>query len=149
MARFAHWLKLAMLLGAVVLTAAPLQYASAEVELPGLANHKGDKCVDDEDYIRRHHPDLLKHHRDNVLRKGIRNPKYNLTGCVYCHASAKTGSVALAKDDFCVACHNYVGVQLECWECHSSKPGKTGEVASEAAKTSPMMSSVQSEGQNK
>jgi hypothetical protein len=149
MARLAHWLKLAILLGVAAACAAPLQRAAAEVNLPGLENHKGTKCVDDTEYIRRHHPDLLKHHRDQVVREGLRTPKYNLTGCVSCHASQKTGSVAVAKDDFCVTCHNYVGVQLTCWGCHSSKPGKEDAVAGEAANTSPMMSSIQSEGQGK
>jgi hypothetical protein len=149
MARFAHWLKLAVLLGVVAMSIAPLQRAVADVELPGLQNHKGEKCVDDEDFIRRNHPDLLKHHRDDTVRKGIRTTKYSLKNCVECHASAKTGSVASAKDDFCVACHSYVGVELECWECHSSKPGKPDVVPSAAARTSPMMTSVQSEGQAK
>ncbi len=149
MARFAPWLKLAVLLGVMAMTITPLQRAVADVELPGLENHKGNKCVDDEDFIRRNHPDLLKHHRDEVVRKGIRTTKYSLKKCVECHASAKTGSVASAKDDFCVACHSYVGVQLECWECHSSKPGKPTALPSEASKTSPMMTSVQAEGQKK
>ena len=148
MARFAHWLKLAVLLGVVAVSAAPLQQASAEVNLPGLDNHKGAKCVDDEDYIRRHHPDLLKHHRDEVVHQGIRTQKYSLEGCVECHASKKTGSVAAAKDDFCVTCHTYVGVQLTCWDCHASKPGKSGVEPSEAVRTSPMMTSVQTEGQH-
>lgn len=148
MARLAHWLKLAMLLGAMALTIAPLQHASAEMELPGLENHKGDKCVDDEDYIRRHHPDLLKHHRDDVMRKGIRTTKYDLNKCVECHVNPKTGSVASSKEDFCVACHAYTGVQLNCWDCHNPKPGSFKPAKAEGTKTSPMMSSVQSEGQS-
>jgi hypothetical protein len=146
MARFAHWLKLAVLLGVVAMSIAPMQRALADVELPGLQNHKGAKCVDDVDFIRRNHPDLLRHHRDETVHKGIRTTKYSLKNCVQCHASAKTGSVAEAKDDFCVACHSYVGVQLECWECHSSKPGKPDALPAEAAKTSPMMTSVNPEG---
>lgn len=149
MARFAQWLKLAMLLAAMALTIAPVQRALAEVELPGLENHKGDKCVDDTDYIRRHHPDLLRHHRDQVLRKGIRTEKYDLNRCVACHVNPKTGSVASGKDDFCVACHSYVGVQLSCWDCHNPKPGTGKPLPAEAATTSPMMSSVKSGEQNK
>jgi cytochrome c len=149
MARFAHWLKLVVLLGVMVISIAPVHRAVADVELPGLENRKGDKCVDDEDFIRRNHPDLLKHHRDEVVRKGIRTTKYSLKKCVECHASAKTGSVATAKDDFCVACHSYVGVELECWECHASKPGKPDAVPSEAAITSPMMTSVHTDGKDK
>ena len=149
MARLANWLKLAMLLGTMALTMAPMQHASAEMELPGLEHHKGTKCVDPVDYIRRNHPDLLRHHRDQVVREGIRTQKYNLNRCIECHVNPKTGSVASSKDDFCVACHAYAGVQLSCWGCHNPKPGTGNKAMEQAAKTSPMMSSVKAEEQSK
>ena len=118
------WFRRAACLGAMAFLAiAPLQ-AVAGVDLPKLEHGKGDKCVDDEDYIRRHHPHLLKHQRDETVRKGIRTTKYSLKKCVECHAGSKTGSVASSKDDFCVACHSYVGVKPDCWDCHATKPAK-------------------------
>ncbi len=148
MARFAYWLKLAALLGvAVTFAAIPLRQATADAKLPGLENRKGDKCVEDVDIIRRNHPDLLKHHRIETLRHGIRTTKYSLKGCVECHASAKTGSVASAKDDFCVTCHAYAGVQLDCWDCHASKP-KTKPVQATEQQASPTMNPVQTGGAN-
>jgi hypothetical protein len=68
--------------------------------------------------------DLLKHQRDETMHKGIRSTQHSLKQCVVCHASEKTGSVALSKEDFCVACHSYAGVKLDCWGCHATKPGK-------------------------
>jgi hypothetical protein len=118
------WFRLAACLGAMAFLAVPSVRAVAGVDLPKLEHGKGDRCVDDEDYIRRHHPDLLKHHRDETVRQGIRTTKYSLKKCVECHASRKTGSVASSKDDFCVACHSYVGVKLDCWDCHATKPGQ-------------------------
>ena len=38
------------------------------------------------------------------------------------HASETTGSVAAAKDDFCVSCHSYAAVKIDCFDCHSTKP---------------------------
>jgi hypothetical protein len=138
------WLRLAVFLGAAALLAVPSLKAAAGVDLPRLEHGKGDRCVDDEDYIRRNHPDLLKHHRDETVRLGIRTTKYSLKKCVECHASSKTGSVASSKDDFCVACHSYAAVKLDCWDCHSSRPGKQPDEA--AMHASPLMASTQNGG---
>lgn len=135
------WLRLAALAAVMALVAIPSMKAVAGVDLPQLEHGKGDKCVEDEDYMRRHHPDLLKHHRNDTLRKGIRTTKYSLKKCVECHASEKTGSVASSKQDFCVACHSYAAVKLDCWDCHATKPGKQPLAAMPAA--SPLMATTQ------
>lgn len=96
----------------------------AGVDLPKLERGKGDKCVEETQFMRRNHMELLKHHRDETMHKGIRTPKHSLKGCVECHAGAKTGSVAASKEDFCSACHAYASVKLDCWDCHATKPGK-------------------------
>lgn len=83
---------------------------------------KGDKCVRDEDYMRRNHMNLLKHQRDETMRKGIRTTQYSLKNCIECHVNPKTGSVASSKEDFCMGCHSYAAVKLDCFECHSTKP---------------------------
>jgi hypothetical protein len=102
-----------------------LSVAQAGVEVPSLPPAKvAGKCVEDTDFMRRNHMDLLKHHRNDTMRLGIRTTKHSLKGCVECHASEKSGSVANSKDDFCVACHSYASVKLDCWGCHATKPGK-------------------------
>lgn len=83
---------------------------------------KGEQCVADPAFMRRNHMDLLKHQRDDTVHGGIRGAKFSLAGCIDCHASAKTRSVAQAPTDFCVACHSYAAVRINCFECHSSKP---------------------------
>jgi hypothetical protein len=83
---------------------------------------KGDKCVRDEDYMRRNHMKLLKHQRDETMRKGIRTTQDSLKNCIECHVNPKTNSVASSKEDFCMGCHSYAAVKLDCFECHSSKP---------------------------
>lgn len=89
---------------------------------PTLVQGKGEKCVEDTQYMRRNHMDLLKHHRNKTMHEGIRTTKHSLKGCVECHASEKTGSVAASKEDFCASCHAYAAVKLDCWECHATKP---------------------------
>ena len=83
---------------------------------------KGEQCVADTASMRRNHMDMLKHQRDDTVHGGIRGAKFSLAGCIDCHASAKTHSVAQAPTDFCVSCHSYAAVRIDCFECHSSKP---------------------------
>jgi hypothetical protein len=103
-----------------------------------LEKGKGDKCVEDTQFMRRNHMDLLKHHRNETLRKGIRTTRHSLKQCVECHASSKTGSVAASKDDFCASCHAYAAVKLDCWDCHATKPMK--KPAAVAASPAPVVS---------
>jgi hypothetical protein len=79
-------------------------------------------CVADPATMRRDHPDMLRHQRDATVHQGIRGAKASLKGCIDCHASRQTGSVATAQTDFCVACHSYAAVKVDCFECHASKP---------------------------
>ena len=142
MARMAKWLRLAVLAGAAALMAAPSLEAAAGVDLPKLERGKGDECVEDTQYMRRNHPDLLKHHRDETMRQGIRTTRHSLKKCVECHASEKTGSVASSKSDFCVACHSYASVKLDCWDCHANKPAKKKDALAVQPESSPLMAST-------
>lgn len=124
MASLGKWLKLALLAGAAALTAMAPHQATAGSAKPMLERGKGEQCVEDTQFMRRNHMDLLKHHRNETMRQGIRTTKHSLKGCVDCHASTKTGSVAASNDDFCAACHSYAAVKLDCWDCHATKPKK-------------------------
>lgn len=143
MARLAGYLRaglrLAVLLGASALLAVPSFEAAAGVNLPKLEKGKGEKCVEDTATMRRNHMDLLKHHRDDTLRRGIRTTQHSLKGCVECHAGSKTGSVASSKEDFCVACHLYTGAKPDCWDCHATKPGKRPVNQAAQPTASPLM----------
>lgn len=141
MASIRNWLKLAVLMAVAAILATP-SMAAAGVNLPSLEKGKGDKCVEDTQYMRRNHMDLLKHQRDKTMRAGIRTTQHSLKGCVDCHASEKTGSVAASKEDFCAACHVYTGVKLDCWDCHATKPGKRPVAQSLQPSVSPLMPSA-------
>lgn len=83
---------------------------------------QAQQCVEPTEYMRKNHMKVLDHHRDKTVIEGIRTKKHSLKECINCHASEKTGSVAKAKDDFCVSCHTYAAVKIDCFECHSTKP---------------------------
>lgn len=123
-------LKRLLALGAVVLTTATLAWAGSDPQprasgapKPVITKSvKAEQCVEDTAYMRRNHMKVLDGHRDKTVIEGIRTKKYSLKECINCHASEKTGSVAAAKDDFCVSCHSYAAVKIDCFECHSTKP---------------------------
>ena len=108
---------------------------------------KGEQCVAEPAFMRRNHMDLLKHQRDDTVLRGIRSAgppqaasspsgarreasgapayggaRYSLKQCIACHASVKTGSVAKTETNFCVSCHSYAAVKIDCFECHTPKP---------------------------
>jgi len=89
--------------------------------MPELDIGKGGQCVKDPQWMRKNHMQLLKHQRDETVRKGIRDEKLSLKNCIECHASTQDNSVIGRNDSFCEGCHRYEAVNLDCFECHSSK----------------------------
>jgi hypothetical protein len=147
MARLGNWLRLAAMLGATALLAAhtPSAAAGTNKPEPKIAQAKGDHCIKDDAFMIRHHPDLLKHQRNDTLRKGIRAGEFSLKRCMECHAGEGDGHAA--KTD-CDTCHAYPAVKLDCWDCHAKKPGKPKTLLpAQASQPLPMTTSVQSGGQ--
>lgn len=147
--KLGNWLRFAALIGAAAVLAAPSFEAAAGADKPTLERGKGEKCVEDTDFMRRNHMELLKHQRDETMHKGIRTTTHSLKQCVACHASEKTGSVTASKEDFCMACHSYAGVKLDCWDCHATKPmtKKPGQAGAKGdAKASPLLATTKQNG---
>lgn len=90
---------------------------------------KGDQCVADPAVMRRSHMDFLKHQRDDTVRGGIRGAKFSLKACIECHASRQTASVAQAETNFCVSCHSYAAVKIDCFECHTPRTARVAATA--------------------
>lgn len=82
----------------------------------------GTQCVAEPAVMRREHPQMLKHQRDDTVHGGIRGAEASLKACIDCHASPTSGSVAQTDKDFCASCHAYAAVRIDCFECHSTKP---------------------------
>ncbi len=106
----------------LVLISFPLWYNVAkgkagyvpELEKPTTA----DRCLAETDYMTSNHMNLLNEWRDLVVRNGqrvyvdSRGVKYEMSlsnTCLNCHTN---------KDKFCDRCHDYMGVQPYCWDCH-------------------------------
>ncbi|MCB2020878.1 MAG: hypothetical protein KDG44_08740 [Burkholderiaceae bacterium] len=114
---------LAVALGALTASAQTGSSGDSRVPLPTIESARaGTTCIADPATMRRDHPGMLKHQRDETVHGGIRGATASLKGCIDCHASTKTGSVAAAPGDFCQSCHSYAAVKIDCFECHSAKP---------------------------
>ncbi len=93
---------------------------------PELEKVQGQKnCVEDLEYMRAWHMDLLVTWRDDVVRDGNRVHKApdgkeydkSLTKtCLDCHKD---------KSKFCDKCHEFAGVKnaIDCWNCHINPEG--------------------------
>ncbi len=94
-------------------------------DLPQWPKARGEACVEAPATMRRDHPDMLKHQRDDTLRLGIRGARASLKECVACHASRSAEGKAVPVNDpgqFCRSCHDYAAVKPDCFECHATTP---------------------------
>ncbi len=98
------------------------------IEIP---ESSGKSCVLPEDEIRRKHPDMLKHDRILTLREGLRakadgnNLDGSLKQCINCHAIKDDNDQYVRIDNdkhFCVSCHKYAAVTIDCFQCHRDIP---------------------------
>jgi hypothetical protein len=94
---------------------------NSRVPHPVIETARGGQCVEEPAFMRRNHMKMLKHQRDDTLRGGNRTGQHSLKGCIDCHASKSTNSVADSGANFCQSCHSYAAVKIDCFECHNSK----------------------------
>ena len=124
----ARWLLPLALAAMAFAVSSPGRAAGEAATMPSapVAAAAGERCVEETSFMRRNHMELLKHHRDRTVREGVRTTRHSLANCVNCHADKETGSVvglnSQGKQGFCAGCHSYVGVQLDCFECHATRP---------------------------
>ncbi|MBF0560542.1 MAG: Hdr-like menaquinol oxidoreductase cytochrome c subunit [Alphaproteobacteria bacterium] len=93
--------------------------------LPTIPKGMGDHCVADTQFMRRNHMEMLKHHRVETMRDGIRTRTYSLANCFTCHVvKGADGKPVTIRNPahFCNACHEYAGVRPDCFDCHASTP---------------------------
>jgi len=113
-------------LGLAWLAGAPAEDQTTAPLLPELpAAVEGEGCVEPLDVIRREHMELLLHQRDATVYLGERGTDHSLKECLACHTQKDAQGAyipANAEGQFCNECHTYVGVQMDCFECHAGTP---------------------------
>jgi hypothetical protein len=90
--------------------------AAPEVDPPP---NGSQECVEQVEFMRSYHMDLLNEWRDEVVREGKRDYVSTANGrtfdmslsrtCMDCHSN---------KEEFCDRCHNFTAVSPYCWDCH-------------------------------
>ena len=100
--------------------------ATAETPMPNIPKAvKGEQCVEDTDFMRKNHMELLMHQRDDTMHQGIRTKKHSLKECLVCHAVKGEDNKPVTAADprhFCSQCHNFTAVKVDCFQCHASTP---------------------------
>ena len=127
---FMRRISIAMLAGLLVgITSIPDPvYAEQDKDgglLPVIPRGRGDACVEDTDFMRRNHMELLKHQRDETTLKGVRSERYSLKECLSCHVvygADATPVTTASPAHFCRSCHDYAAVSIDCFQCHASRP---------------------------
>lgn len=125
---FAYFLgAITVLFGLVLVLPGPAPAAESRVPVPQPAKaFKGKQCVEPVDIMRRQHGVFLLDQRNQTMKKGIRGGKYSLRDCVECHAVPDPAAGGeRTVQPFCGACHEYTAFQIDCFQCHTTKPGKT------------------------
>jgi len=116
-------LRVLLVASAFAAVAAAAHADGGRVPLPKLTVDKATVCVAPPEVMRRTHMEMLKHRRERTVHEGVRGGDNALTRCLECHAGRTTGAAVGSADAFCQSCHDYVGVKLDCFDCHQGKPG--------------------------
>lgn len=98
---------------------------AGRVPIPVHPEGRGERCVEDTQFMRRNHMKLILHKRNLTMRQGIRTTEHSLKECVRCHAAQNADGSYIpvdAPDQFCRSCHSYAGIQPDCFECHATTP---------------------------
>ncbi|MFQ5644667.1 MAG: cytochrome c3 family protein [Thiogranum sp.] len=96
-----------------------------------------EECVAPEDEMRRNHMQYILHQRDETMRKGIRTARFSLEECVNCHAAQDERGEFIpvnAENQFCSSCHTYASVNIDCFQCHATKPVRPSRLDGRSAK---------------
>jgi len=113
-----------LLTAAIAQATGPAATKTSRVPQPVIEAARGEQCVEPAADMRRNHMEYLKHQRDDTVHGGVRGAKYSLKACIECHASPATNSVTAAPTNFCISCHTYAAVKVDCFECHATQPAK-------------------------
>lgn len=110
----------------LAIAASPAWYQALKGEAVGPPDLKIESespvCVATTAYMRSLHMDLLNDWRDEAVRDGDRI-YVGLEGVEYDKSIGGTclGSCHSNQEEFCDRCHEYVGAEVYCWDCHAEQ----------------------------
>ncbi len=110
--------------------------AIAEELIPHPPKGKGEHCVAPTEFMRRNHMSMMMHQRDETVHEGVRGKPFSIAKCVDCHAVTGADGKPVSYADsrhFCRSCHDFAAVSIDCFQCHSSRPGAEQTQSAESA----------------
>ncbi|MDH5484622.1 MAG: hypothetical protein OEY43_05225 [Gammaproteobacteria bacterium] len=120
---------LLMVVGSALLALSSAVYADGDAErkasfMPDIPEpmNKSLKCVKPEEDMKKNHMSYILHQRDKTLREGIRTPTFSLKECINCHVPENSTARFGDSKHFCSSCHNFAGVTIDCFQCHTDRP---------------------------
>ena len=114
-----------LLVSVLMMAALLVSPAFAEGLLPNIPAALGEPHPEGNEFWRVNHPAILSHDRDLTVQDGIRDIDGSIKTCVACHAVEGPDAAPLTSaspEHSCVACHEYVAVKIDCFQCHNSLP---------------------------
>lgn len=116
---------LALLLSVWMGLALALPVEAGDHAGPVIPKATGEPHPEGNAYMRRWHMTMMTHDRDLTMYQGVRPAESSLGGCFACHTARDAAGVPVTAEDdrnFCTACHVYVAVRVDCFQCHRSTP---------------------------
>ena len=95
------------------------------LETPEISKLTEQQCIEPVEYMRANHMLLLEDWRNVVVREGFSRYEssagqvYEMSledSCFSCHSN---------RAEFCASCHDYVGIDPNCWSCHDGGAAET------------------------
>lgn len=102
--------------------ASAIEAPEVSLDTPAINAMAEKKCIYDTEYMRDNHMELLADWKVEVVRNGHDvfiapdGQEYHMSlqnTCLECHSN---------YEDFCKKCHDYNGVEPNCWTCHVNTP---------------------------
>jgi predicted CXXCH cytochrome family protein len=123
----------------------------SQLSFPEPARHFSaeQKCVRPVEDMRKNHMKYILHHRDETMHEGIRTRQFSLEECVNCHAAKNDEGEYVpvnAPDQFCYSCHSYAAVNIDCFQCHATRPERPSMLPAQSSRdTDPMNDKLSSD----
>lgn len=88
------------------------------LDTPEIERMDTKECIEPTNYMKAEHMHLLDMWRNEVIR-GTDTSYVSSTGVIYDMSLEDTCfSCHSNRAEFCLSCHDYVGVETDCWSCH-------------------------------
>jgi len=113
-----------LILGLCLVFVAALSAAAGDLG-PAIPKATGSPHPEGNEYMIRHHMEMMFHSRDVTVHEGDRKVSASIAQCFDCHTVRDASGTPVTYQDpshFCRTCHDFAAVKVDCFDCHRSTP---------------------------